>query len=95
MTKSSPTAWSLLEKALFQAGFNPALIYIASDEISTFFIYAAPFNRRVEKINSVLAGTVSSTFSLNVLKLFDKHLTVAFDSRIIMASHGKAFEYMT
>jgi tRNA(His) 5'-end guanylyltransferase len=82
-------------KAIFQAGFNPALIYIASDEINTFFTYTAPFNRRVEKINSVLSGTVSSTFSLNVLKVFNKDLTVAFDSRIIITSRGKAFQYVT
>ena len=83
-------------KALFQAGFNPALIYVASDEINTLFAYTAPFSRRVEKINSVLAGTVSSAFSLNALKHFKNYLIVAFDSRILMMpSEKEALEYMT
>jgi len=81
-------------KALFQENLNPALIYTASDEINAFFAYTAPFNRRVEKINSMLAGTVSSAFSLNALKLFGKPLTVAFDSRIIVIPQQKSVEYL-
>jgi len=82
-------------KAIFQENLNPALVYVASDEVNALFTYAAPFNRRVEKINSVLAGTVSSTFSLNALKLFGKSLTVAFDSRIIIIHKEKSVEYLT
>jgi len=59
-------------KAIYQENLNPALIYVASDEVNVLFAYDAPFNRRVEKINSVLAGTVSSALSLNTLKLFQK-----------------------
>jgi len=82
-------------KAIFEENLNPALIYVASDEINAFFAYTAPFSRRIEKINSVLAGTVSSAFSLNALKLFDESLTVAFDSRIIIVSREKNIEYLT
>jgi len=82
-------------KAIFQANLNPALLYVASDEINVLFAHAAPFSRRVEKINSVLAGIVSSAFSLNALKLFGKSLTVAFDSRIIIVSREKSVEYLT
>jgi len=82
-------------KAIFQENLNPALIYVASDEVNVLFAYEAPFNRRVEKINSVLAGIVSSAFSLDGLKLFHKFLTVAFDSRIIITSREKSVEYLT
>ena len=82
-------------KAIFQENLSPALIYVASDEANVLFAYGAPFNRRVEKINSVLAGIVSSAFSLNALKLFDKPLTVAFDSRIIILPQEKSVEYLT
>ena len=82
-------------KAIFQENLSPALIYVASDEVNVFFAYGAPFNRRVEKINSVLAGIVSSAFSLNALKLFNKPLTVAFDSRIIILPQEKSVEYLT
>jgi len=82
-------------KAIFQEGFNPVLVYVASDEINALFSHTAPFSSRVEKVNSVLAGTVSSTFALNALKLFGKPLTVAFDSRIIIAWKEKIIKYLT
>jgi len=82
-------------KAIFQENLNPALIYVASDEINALFAHTAPFSRRVEKIDSVLAGTVSSAFALNALKLFDKTLTVAFDSRIVILPEEKSVEYLT
>jgi tRNA(His) 5'-end guanylyltransferase len=82
-------------KAIFQENLNPALIYVASDEINVLFANCAPFNRRVEKINSVLAGIVSSVFALNALRLFKKSLTVAFDSRIIVVPEEKSVNYLT
>jgi len=82
-------------RAIYREGFSPSLIFVASDEVNVLFAYGAPFSRRVEKINSVLAGTVSSAFSLNALKLFGKPLTVAFDSRIIIIPEEKSVEYLT
>jgi tRNA(His) 5'-end guanylyltransferase len=81
--------------ALFKSNFNPALVYVASDEINAFFLHAPPFKRRIEKVNSILAGTVSSAFSLSITKLFKKRLITAFDSRIIVSSQEKITEYLT
>jgi len=81
-------------KAIFEENFNPALVYVASDEINALFTREASFSRRVEKTNSVLAGTVSSAFALNAHKLFGKPLTVAFDSRIIIVAREKSVEYL-
>lgn len=81
-------------KAIFQSNLAPALIFVASDEINILFAYTEPFNLRVEKINSVLAGTASSAFSLNALKHFNKSLIVAFDSRIAMTSRERLWEYL-
>jgi len=81
-------------KTLFQNNLNPALIYMASDEINALFVYTAPFNRRVEKINSVLSGIVSSAFSLCALKSFKKSLFVGFDSRIIVTTREKLVGYL-
>jgi len=81
-------------KGVFQSGFNPALVYVASDELNVLFLYAVPFRRRVEKINSILAGIASSSFSLNTLKLFKKSLTASFDSRIVISSKEKIVEYL-
>ncbi len=83
-------------RALFQSNFNPALVYVASDELNTLFLQAVPFRRRVEKIDSVLAGVASSAFSLCAQKLLNKNATVAFDSRIVLSSsQEKIIEYLT
>jgi tRNA(His) guanylyltransferase len=81
-------------KAIFQENFNPALVYVASDEINALFTHNAPFKMRVEKTDSVLAGTVSTAFALSIFKLFGKRLTIAFDSRIIITSKEKSAEYL-
>jgi len=82
-------------RALFESNFNPALVYVASDETNALFLHAAPFRRRIEKVDSILAGIASSAFSLNAVKLFKKPLITAFDSRIIVSSQEKIKEYLT
>jgi len=82
-------------KAMYKSDLNPALVYAASDEINVLFLYTAPFRRRVEKTNSILAGVASSAFSLSVAKLFKETLIAAFDSRIIVSSQEKIVEYLT
>ena len=82
-------------RALFQANLNPSLVYVASDEINALFLHAIPFGGRVEKINSVLAGTTSSAFSVYTIKHFKKPLTVAFDSRIIIVTRRKVNDYLS
>lgn len=75
---------------------NSTLVYVASDEINTLFLRVVPFGRRVEEIDSVSAGVVSSAFSFCVQKLFNKTVTAAFDSRIILSpSQRKIIEYLT
>jgi len=81
-------------KAIFRSGFSPTLAYVVSDEINLLFLYTAPFRRRVEKINSILAGVASSAFSLSVPKLFEKTSIAAFDARIIVFSLEKIAEYL-
>jgi len=81
-------------KAIFQSNLAPTLVFVASDEVNVLFAYTAPFNLRVEKIDSVLASTASSAFALNALKHFNKSLIVAFDSRIVMTSKEKLWEYL-
>jgi len=83
-------------KILFKKGFNPALIYAASDELNILFADAAPFLGRIEKIDSVMAGLASSAYSLSLQKLFNKTQIAAFDSRIVIASDTeKMIEYLS
>jgi len=83
-------------KILFEKGFSPALIYVASDELNILFTNAVPFSGRIEKINSVLASLVSSAYSLSLQKFFNKKQLTAFDSRIVIASNmEKTIEYLS
>ena len=82
-------------KILFKKGFTPALVYVVSDEINILFLNAAPFRRRIEKVNSVLASLVSSAFTLSLQKFFNKENIAAFDSRIVVVSTDeKIMEYL-
>ncbi len=83
-------------KMLFSKGFNPTLIYVASDELNILFLNANPFRRRVEKIDSVSAGLISSAFSSNIQKTFSEKTVVAFDSRVVVTStKEKIVEYLS
>jgi len=84
----------LAARALFQGGFNPALVYVASDEINVLFLDTAPFRRRIEKMDSVLAGILSSAFSLGLLKFYEETVVVAFDSRVVIFPPEKIVEYL-
>lgn len=75
--------------------FQPVLVYVAGDEINVLFLYTAPFRRRIEKIDSVLAGFASSAFSLSVLEIFGKNLAMAFDSRVVVSSSENIPEYLS
>ena len=82
-------------RMLFKKGFNPALIFVASDELNCLFLKAVPFSGRVEKVNSVLASIVSSSFSLSIEEKFKERSIVAFDSRVIVAQNeNKILEYL-
>ncbi len=62
-----------------ESGMNPLFAFTFSDEIS-FFFYEIPYNNRVEKIDSIIPGFVSSALTIQ-LKL---EKPVSFDSRIVI-----------
>jgi len=83
-------------KILFTKSLNPALVHVASDELNILFLNSGPFSGRVEKTNSLLAGLISSAFSLDTQRFFDEKSIVAFDSRVIVAStEEKIVEYLS
>jgi tRNA(His) 5'-end guanylyltransferase len=82
-------------KVLYKKGFNPVLIYVASDELNILFIDVVPFRGRIEKLNSIIAGLISSAFTQSLRKVFGKEVFVAFDSRVVVASNNeRIFEYL-
>jgi tRNA(His) guanylyltransferase len=87
---------------LFQE-FNPLFIYTFSDEVS-LLLEEIPFAGRVEKINSVMASFLSSSFTYNLMdnKKFSLGLNeeglkeispISFDSRVIPLSDKGIVEY--
>ncbi|MEM3627203.1 MAG: tRNA(His) guanylyltransferase Thg1 family protein [Candidatus Bathyarchaeia archaeon] len=81
-------------KILFKSGFNPALVYIVSDELNILFHDASIFRGRIEKIDSVLASLASSTFTLNLQKFFKRKVVGAFDSRIVLLKDENIHAYL-
>lgn len=80
-------------KEVFKSGFNPTLAYIQSDEINYLFLKENIFNRRIEKILSIISGIVSSKMSLEIFKKYGREESLAFDARIIILSKEEILEY--
>jgi len=80
-------------KSVFNSGFNPSLAYIQSDEVSYLFMRESAFNRRIEKLLSIIPSTMSSYFSIQMLKKFGKELSASFDARIVMLSKSDVIDY--
>jgi tRNA(His) guanylyltransferase len=81
--------------SIFQE-FSPLLVYIFSDEIN-ILLGEIPFAGRVEKIDSVFAGFISSSFTQNLLqeqpKINELSGPLSFDSRIIPLSPELVVKY--
>jgi len=72
------------------SGFDPKLAYIFSDEISFFFEHV-PFEGRIEKLDSVIAGFLASALSI----VLDFKEAIAFDARVIPVCKGEdVLEYL-
>ncbi|OYT61946.1 MAG: tRNA 5'-guanylyltransferase [Thermofilum sp. ex4484_15] len=81
-------------KSVYEGGFNPALIYLFSDELNILFLKENIFSRRLEKIVSVIASLVSSTFSLKLLEIKGVRVKVAFDARAVIVGKEGILDYL-
>lgn len=80
-------------KYLFKSNFNPMLTYIFSDEVNILF-FDAPFNGRIEKIDSIVASLLSSAFSLELYLRKKVKRIISFDARIIPVPKEKILKYL-
>jgi len=80
-------------KAVFNSGFNPTLAYIQSDEISYLFTKEQIFNRRLEKILSIIPSLISSRFTLELSKIKGVEEVAAFDARIVALAESDIVDY--
>ena len=72
-----------------ESGLNPLFAFTFSDEIS-FFFYEIPYNNRVEKIDSIIPGFVSSALTIRL----ELEKPVSFDSRIILLGKEDIYQYL-
>jgi len=72
-----------------ESGLNPLFAFTFSDEIS-FFFYEIPYNNRVEKIDSIIPGFVSSALTIRL----ELEKPVSFDSRIILLGKEDIYKYL-
>ena len=76
-------------EAFFKSsGLDAKLAYIFSDEINLFFTHR-PFNGRIEKLDSVIAGFLASALTI----VLDFKEAIAFDARVIPVC-GRVLEYL-
>ena len=71
------------------SGLNPLLCFTFSDEINLFFC-EMPYNYRIEKIDSIIPGFLSSALTI----LLELKKPVAFDARIIPLGKGDIYRYL-
>jgi|SRR5665648_137653 len=72
-----------------ESGLDPVFIYTFSDEVSVFF-RNLPFDRRVEKIDSVLASFFASALTIEL----GVDTPLAFDSRIVCVHPETIVDYL-
>ena len=72
-----------------ESGLNPLFAFTFSDEIS-FFFYDMAYNNRVEKIDSIIPGFVSSALTIRL----DLKGPISFDSRIILLGKEDIYKYL-
>ena len=72
-----------------ESGLNPVFVYTFSDEVSVFF-HDLPFDRRVEKIDSVMASFFASALTIEL----GVDIPLAFDSRIVCVHPEDIADYL-
>ncbi len=72
-----------------ESGMSPLFAFTFSDEINIFF-YEIPYNGRIEKIDSIIPGFISSALTIK-LNLKDP---VSFDSRIVLLGKEDIYKYL-
>ncbi len=72
-----------------ESGLNTLFAFTFSDEINLFF-QEIPYNNRIEKIDSIIPGFISSalTIQLNLKK------PVSFDSRVVLLARDDIYRYL-
>ncbi len=72
-----------------ESGMNPLLAFIFSDEINLVF-YDIPFNKRIEKIDSIIPSFFSSALTIRL----NLKNPISFDARVIPLAREDIYRYL-
>lgn len=75
--------YEAVNKFMTDSGYNARFAYTFSDEISICFDGDLPFEGRIEKLTSTIAGYLSSAFTLSYLQRRDVPEPITFDARVV------------
>lgn len=78
-----------VERFFKESGLNPLFAFTFSDEINLFFL-EIPYNSRVEKIDSVIPGFISSALTIQL----GLEKPVSFDSRVVLLGKDDIYRYL-
>ena len=78
-----------VESFFRESGLNPLFAFTFSDEISLFF-NEIPYNNRIEKIDSIIPGFISSALTIRL----NLKTPVSFDSRVILLGKEDIYRYL-
>ena len=81
-------------KEVYREGFDPVLIYTFSDEMNFVFISELPFNRRLEKIISIIPSIISSKLALMLKSRLGYEKAISFDARAIPLAKENIVGYL-
>jgi len=81
-------------KAVYEGGFNPLFTYIQSDEANFLFDGESSFNRRVEKLVSIIPSLMSGRAAVELERRMKRWMPVAFDARIVLLSRDSVVDYL-
>ena len=81
-------------KAVYEGGFNPLFTYVQSDEANFLFNGESSFNRRVEKLVSIIPSLMSARAAVLLERRLGRWRPVAFDARVVLLDRGSVVEYM-
>jgi len=81
-------------KAVYEGGFTPLFAYLQSDEVSFLFDGEYSFNRRVEKLLSIIPSLMSGRAAVELKDRLGRWTAVAFDARILLLSRELIVDYM-
>ncbi len=81
-------------RAIYEGDFNPALVYVFSDEVNVLLLKSVPFEARLEKLISIIPSLISSALARELLEKWEYRGTLSFDARAVLLPGEEILGYL-